>query len=733
MLNRLFMEILSMSLRGSLVILTVMLVRLMLKTTPKIYSYLLWSVVLFRLICPVSIPAPISVVPEIPPVSVVYTLTEATTVHLDITEAGNVVYAESIPVENPVKQGDPINTRQDNSLFFWGIGLLIAQYIWLFGIVVMALYSFLIYLRLWMRLRNAIPLQGNVYLSDKIPSPFVLGLVRPKIFLPIFLAQEELGYILAHEQHHIRRMDHIFKLLGYIALMLHWFNPLVWVAFILFCKDMEMSCDEAVIKKLGPEIRGNYAASLLMLATGDRSVTVMPLAFGEGDTKERVKNMSRWKKPKLWICILSVLVILVASVALITDPIEGDDFPTTAVLDGPVYTLSGDEPNPESSFDITQSWAGWTGEGSAILGLNAQKLAWSNVLHLPIHKFDTLQELEGFMEDAGKFLSLDASDYGVPSFFETAKKYDKAFFEDNTLVLVYITADSSACRYRVGEIYCDGTSFVIHAEQIPGTDIGDQVMSGWFITVAVPDSMVKNCTDFDADLNNISYDFPRITYCRSESQDSHYTVAVQLPSTDMSKVGMQTRKVIEQAWARYDKLTDMERVYSSHLWGLEYIYAEDWQEAQKIVGLPVENPLDTMNFLRKRNYMATGAANAQTPHIQIAVDAHNPTDRAIKQIDLHTGYTVDSVRVQLSATVWSGGRIYATGSACGGYATFSQTHTTTKSGLNVLVVRAEHTNHYANLEAYWVDDNVLYKLYLVGEKGTEKNLQTIMDRLLNEI
>ena len=196
MLMQLFIQIISMSLKGSLVILAVMLVRLLLKKAPKIYSYLLWSVVLFRLLCPVSIPAPIRVLPEIPALSEVQISTQAGTMHLDLNKDWQVTYVESVPEYRPVQQENPTDTKQETTPFSKEKVFLIARYIWIIGIAVMALYSFWIYLKLRLQLRNAIALQDNIYLSGKIPSPFVLGLIRPKIYLPIFLAQEERGYIL---------------------------------------------------------------------------------------------------------------------------------------------------------------------------------------------------------------------------------------------------------------------------------------------------------------------------------------------------------------------------------------------------------------------------------------------------------------------------------------------------------------------------------------------------------
>ncbi|HCI63744.1 MAG TPA: hypothetical protein DFH97_01615 [Clostridiales bacterium] len=191
----------------------------------------------------------------------------------------------------------------------------IAAGVWLAGGVLMAAYSLAQYLVLRRRLREAAPYQGETYLADNLSTPFVMGVIAPKIYLPSDTPDAERRFIIAHERRHVRRGDPLWKLLGYGALCVHWFNPLVWLAFLLGGKDMEMSCDEAVINRLGEDIRADYSQALLRLATHKRLIAGMPLAFGEGDTRGRVRNMARWKRPKVWvsgICAVLCLVVLAA-------------------------------------------------------------------------------------------------------------------------------------------------------------------------------------------------------------------------------------------------------------------------------------------------------------------------------------------------------------------------------------------------------------------------------------
>ena len=344
-LQNVFLTVWNMSLTGSIIILFVLLARLALRKAPKAFSYALWSVVLFRLLCPVSVSSVFSVLnftKAAEPVSqsVVSTMNYAA-----------VAMPEFIPVpddklesEEPVIVMPEYREPQIKDSFISDDGMnpmdapdtelprtpeepahepiYYAVIIWLVGLGVMLIYNVISCIRLLRQIEGAVPLRKELYLADYIATAFVLGIINPKIYLPSYLSQEERGYIIAHERCHIKRMDHVLRLLAYLALCLHWFNPLVWLAFHLSGKDMEMSCDEAVLRMYGPRIRAEYAQSLLRLATGHRSFTLSPLAFGEGDTKERVINMSKWKKPKVWATVAALLACLAVLVACAVNPAD---------------------------------------------------------------------------------------------------------------------------------------------------------------------------------------------------------------------------------------------------------------------------------------------------------------------------------------------------------------------------------------------------------------------------
>ena len=336
-LQNVFLTVWNMSLTGSVIISFVLLARLMLRNAPKIFSYALWAVVLFRLLCPVSVSSALSVlhVTQAPAAPVERNVTVMDYTALDIPvlpvveEPAGEEPILDFPQQNTQKTPEnrveapelpdaavpPVSAAPKREPVYYAVIL------WLVGLTAMLGYNVYSCIRLLRQIEGAVPLRRDLYLADYIPTAFVLGIIRPKIYLPSALAVEERGYIIAHERCHIKRKDHFFRLLGYLALCLHWFNPLVWLAFSLSGKDMEMSCDEAVIRMYGPRIRAEYSQSLLRLATGHRSFALTPLAFGEGDTKERVINMSKWKKPKTWATIIGLVVCVAVLVACATNPV----------------------------------------------------------------------------------------------------------------------------------------------------------------------------------------------------------------------------------------------------------------------------------------------------------------------------------------------------------------------------------------------------------------------------
>ena len=348
MFDRLYMGVLDMSKTAAIVIAVVLLARLILKRAPKVFSYALWAVVLFRLLCPVSLETTVSIVPQFPDTSMGYNLADES---IDFSGTGIAAYQAVGDLLNgglgvqhiPTTEISADGMTQYVTTDWWSVWILFGKYVWVAGMAVMLLYSAFSYRRIKKQTEIAVPIRDNIWIADEIQSPFVIGFLRPRIYLPVNLGEKEQKYIILHEQHHIRRFDHIFKSLAFFALAIHWFNPLVWLAFGLACKDMEMSCDEAVVRMLGSDVRADYSASLLTLATGRRIIAGMPLAFGEGDTKVRIKNLSMWKKPAVWVMVVSAFLCVVLAVSLLTDPAMQNetDSGITCYL-GTVQDITGD-------------------------------------------------------------------------------------------------------------------------------------------------------------------------------------------------------------------------------------------------------------------------------------------------------------------------------------------------------------------------------------------------------
>lgn len=314
----LFSQVLNMSLTGSAVILIVMPVRWALRKLPKLYSYVLWSVVLFRLLCPISLASPISLLDAFEPKVMDVSKTVSVVSYLPQTPA---LPAEPVTISPDAHVSEYTGvTVEEETLAMTPMHA--AALVWCLGIAVLVIHSVLQYLKLRSTLVGAVRYRQNIFLADHLETAFVFGILKPRIYLPSDVPAHARKYIISHEWNHIHRGDHIVKLLAFIALCIHWFNPLVWAAFVLSGRDMEMSCDEAVIRKMGPQIRADYSEALLRLTAHRQIVPGMPLAFGEGDTKGRVRNMAKWKRPRTWIRVVCILVCIAVLAACAFNPME---------------------------------------------------------------------------------------------------------------------------------------------------------------------------------------------------------------------------------------------------------------------------------------------------------------------------------------------------------------------------------------------------------------------------
>jgi len=301
-MDKLFLSILNMSLTGAFVIAVICLARLPLKKTPKIISYSLWAVAGFRLVFPFTIESVFSLLPF-----------KAQTIPLDIAMQPIPRIDSGIPLVNDmISDILPAATVQfsANPLQVWTS---IGAFVWLAGLAAMLIYGVASFVILKRKMREAAYLEANIYEAENIKSPFVFGIFTPKIYLPVGLSAQERQYVILHEQTHIQRRDHIVKLAAFFVLSLHWFNPLAWAAFLLMGIDMEMSCDEHVLREMDGETKKNYSLSLLSLATERRIIAGSPLAFGEGGIKARIRNALTFRKPSRIIIIVAVALVVVLS------------------------------------------------------------------------------------------------------------------------------------------------------------------------------------------------------------------------------------------------------------------------------------------------------------------------------------------------------------------------------------------------------------------------------------
>ena len=311
-MSELFLKIVNMSLSASWVVVAVLALRFCLKKAPKWVNVLLWGIVAVRMVFPFSIESVLSLIPSAETISPTIMMEQSPSVQTGVPALNHVI--------NPVIRGSftPAPGASANPLQIW---IPVLTGIWLFGIAALFLYSAVSYWRLRRKVCEAVILRDNIYQSENVCSPFVLGIIRPKIYLPYHMDSREMGHVIAHEQTHICRRDHWWKPLGFLLLTTHWFNPLMWLSYILLCRDIELACDEKVIKKMSNEQRADYTQALVACSVDRRLIATCPLAFGEIGVKERVKSVMNYKKPAFWIVLASVIVCAVIAVCFLTNPI----------------------------------------------------------------------------------------------------------------------------------------------------------------------------------------------------------------------------------------------------------------------------------------------------------------------------------------------------------------------------------------------------------------------------
>ena len=333
-MNELFLKIVNMSISASWLVLVVLILRFVLKKAPKWVNILLWGIVAIRLICPFSFESALSLIPSAETFPEKVISGPSFDVQTGITPVDNRIndylgdrYFEGVTV--PANNGNNIMT--------------ILTIVWTIGILLLVAYTVISYWRLRRKVDTAVRYKDNIFQSENVKSPFVLGIIKPRIYLPFNMNGQDLEHVVAHEQAHIHCKDHWWKPFGFLLLTIHWFNPLVWLAYVLLCRDIELACDEKVIKELGNEQRADYTQALVACSVNRRMIAACPLAFGEVGVKDRVKSVMNYKKPAFWGVVLAVIVCVFVAVCFLTNPVTKNNGTDGTVTEWFDYLETPDE------------------------------------------------------------------------------------------------------------------------------------------------------------------------------------------------------------------------------------------------------------------------------------------------------------------------------------------------------------------------------------------------------
>lgn len=307
-----FMKIVNMSISASWLVLAVLVIRIVLKKAPKWVHVILWGIVGLRMMMPFSVESVFSLIPSSE------TISKAPDAPRPLLDSGISI------VDNRVNDylGDH---------YFEGVSKPTGHFlditnifaiIWIVGIVLLLSYTIISYIRVRDKVKTAVLLRENIYQSELVVSPFVLGLIKPRIYLPFQMNEEDMTHVIAHEQSHISRKDYLWKPVGFLLLTIHWFNPLMWLGYVLLCRDIELACDEKVIRKFDVEQKAGYSQALLSCSVNRRMITACPLAFGETSVKERVSAVLNYRKPAIWLVVFAVIISSIIAVCFLTNPVS---------------------------------------------------------------------------------------------------------------------------------------------------------------------------------------------------------------------------------------------------------------------------------------------------------------------------------------------------------------------------------------------------------------------------
>lgn len=570
-MNTLFIRLLNLSIAATWIILAVILIRAFSKKAPKWFPCILWALVGIRLLCPVTIPSPLSLVPreEVIPINITEEKEPEVDSEMPVIaytadpELGNVDHENTVVHSgNIVREAAPQMTFTESntktvSSESRGMTLIqiitIASYVWISGLALMLGYALFSYIRLKRSLTASIPVKDGVLACDEVRSPFILGVFRPKIYVPSSIKEDALKHVLAHEESHIKRHDHWWKPLGFLILSVYWFHPLCWVSYVLLCRDIEMACDEKVIRMMKKEEAASYSQTLLDLSTRKTAIAACPIAFGEVGVKQRVKNVLNYKKPGFWVIVGVIVVSVAVSVLFLTKPMKKkevsndekeatEENATGDIPDSQTTTPSiSDESNPSEPDTTTDSSSvqdsssteepkttaapevteGIPGSRVAFIpdydyedelkmekeAVNADQLSLSHKRSFPMYRFDTKEELDTFIQKYSDGMSLDKGGNGYPSFTELTSEeagYDSKFFEKNSILAVYVFAENLDFRASLAAQGIDSTKpggvyqLSVSIKGAWPIDENKETQAGYFLLYDVSDEELAKASSLDA-------------------------------------------------------------------------------------------------------------------------------------------------------------------------------------------------------------------------------------------
>ena len=473
-MDALFIKILNMSITASWLIIAVMFARLLIRKAPKWISCLLWGFVMIRLLCPFSLESSLSVIPSREVIPQDIAVSESPAISTGVSAINSTL--------NPIMESlAPDAGNSVNPLQVWTA---VGTWIWIAGIIAMLAYALVSYFKLKKQVAASVPLRDGIMVCDEVKSPFILGVFKPMIYIPSNLGGDSLEYVLSHEEAHLKRKDHWWKPLGYLLLAVYWFNPLCWAAYILLSRDIEMACDEKVIRDMSREQTAGYSQALLNASYRVRGVIACPVAFGEVSVKQRIKGVLNYKKPAFWVIVVALILCVALGVTLLTDPADND---------------GGSAPNAGDGYKVAFLENDiYLAHGLMEKSLDKDIMARNSVEGCPLFRIDTMDDLEEFRVMIGKVADTSLENEDLPSFDKAVEEYDEEFFAENSLMVAYVHTSSEKFDVVLKGMSIKDSYFYMFMERTEEQNAYSDYFWPGLIIKEVADSDLKDVTDYVA-------------------------------------------------------------------------------------------------------------------------------------------------------------------------------------------------------------------------------------------